>query len=312
MSPPCPGPESRTARVVPGAPTAETPTRRITRSGIAAEGGPRSRGSDGTTHEGGRPALTDLPLGRPLRGPEPPVWAACTAGSAGTRTPCPPSNLCSRLLDSYAVTASPRRAPRIDTRAAGTQESTWHTALAGVPPFVLAPADGGGRLWSSPPDPDDETLGAGGLVADLCDLGWRVWWSWPSPPERPPIPPTRSLGVGAWPSSGARSSGRAGPAAVDVLGLPDGRVGDEVDVLASFLAPAGRRGRPLPDHLGARRPPRPRSGGPCRPVRRRRRPGSRREFPIWAWHWAVPTTSRSSEPIVGDLAEPAPVQAQGD
>ncbi len=104
-----------------------------------------------------------------------------------------------------------------------------HLTGGRIPTQTLLPADLKGPVWVIAPHPDDESLGCGGLVAELCGLGTVLWAlllsdgsaSHPGSQEWPARPlATRRLGE--W-HAGLDQLG-VHPRRRLALGLPDGRL----------------------------------------------------------------------------------------
>ncbi len=145
--------------------------------------------------------------------------------------------------------------------------------------------------------PDDETLGAAGLVARACGRGLAtdlvvITAGEHSHPASPTHSPTdlsrlRTQESGeAWRVTGSRTD----PV---VLGVEDGTVGDAVEAVTSalverlgdgrrtlVLAPWRRDGHP--DHEAAGRA----AAAACR-----RTGAELLEYPVWFWHWADPAAA---------------------
>ncbi len=176
----------------------------------------------------------------------------------------------------------------------GTPAGVWrrHPMWAAAEPLVL---DGVERLVVVAAHPDDESLGAGGLIATATRRGIQV------------VVVSATDGEGSHPDSptttpddlGARRAVEAVQAAaalgvpgerVHQLGLPDGDLGTAEDELTTFLvelvgdgrgtvvvAPWRRDGHP--DHEAA---------GRAASAAARRTGADLWEFPIWFWHWGQP------------------------
>lgn len=183
-----------------------------------------------------------------------------------------------------------------DHRDPGTPEEVWLNAVEwqGVPLLRLAAADGSpcARVVVVAAHPDDETLGAAGLIAAADRAGIDVEvvvatdgeHSHPGSPTYSPdeLAALRKVEV-------RRAVADLHPGAVvTLLGLPDGQLTAHVDGLAAALQPlvlaqtlivAPWRGDRHPDHEAA--------GRVSAAVAERA--GARSlEFPIWLWHWGTP------------------------
>jgi len=202
-----------------------------------------------------------------------------------------------RVADRHIPRQRPSRqvAATFDHRDAGTSEQLWATSpeVKGARPLDLSDVR---RLVVTAAHPDDESLGAGGLLARAVGLGIEVIVlvasageaSHPASPTHHPqeLARVRRREVRA-------AIGRLAPAGrLDILDLPDGRLSTAVDVMArEILDRIGDRslgtvlvapwqGDNHPDHAAvsaAARRVALRAG--CRLV----------EYPIWAWHWARPS-----------------------
>lgn len=183
---------------------------------------------------------------------------------------------------------------RFDHRVTGTPEPLWASS-----PEVQAarplPVDGLRRLVVTAAHPDDETLGAGGLLARAAALGVEV------------IVLVASAGEASHPDSPThgrdelavlrrtelrRAVARLAPAArVEMLSLPDGHLRTVVRLIVAEIRRCIGDGGPAtwvvspwqddghPDHAAMSVAARQAAAGTgCRML----------EYPIWAWHWACP------------------------
>jgi len=182
----------------------------------------------------------------------------------------------------------------VDETHPGTDERTWleSTRFQTMPSLCITPPH---RLVVVAPHPDDEVLGAGGLLQCMHQLGVEV------------VVIAVTDGAGSHPGAsilGADiASTRAmesmialdrlgcGPVAITRLGLADGAVATEVPLLTSELAdllrpddlcvtPWRRDGHPDHDATGAATLAA--AGATGTPVL---------EYLIWTWHWASPHSS---------------------
>lgn len=189
------------------------------------------------------------------------------------------------------VTAGP---VRFDGRAAGTPEAAW--AGTGLPDRAPAlDVSGIRRLLVVSAHPDDETLGAGGLIARLHAAGATVQVLVASDGEgsHPRSPTTTRAVLGRrrrdemLSAAAHLSPGRR----IAWLGLPDGRLDEhEPDLTAAVGRLLGNDGaRTLvvspwradghPDHEAVAR-------SVARALRHRGGAPAHLEFPVWAWLWA--------------------------
>ena len=142
--------------------------------------------------------------------------------------------------------------------------------------------------------PDDETLGAGGLIAHLADLGAEIdvvvaTSGEASHPDSPTVTPAQ-LASARKREVRLAVQALAPRARLHLLGLPDGHLSDHVaqlvEVLRELVRPgcllvAPWRGDRHPDHEAAGRAAAVFADG----VRLL-------EYPIWMWHWATDGDAR--------------------
>jgi LmbE family N-acetylglucosaminyl deacetylase/SAM-dependent methyltransferase len=176
-----------------------------------------------------------------------------------------------------------------DHRDAGTPEPAWRSLVA-----ALADADVPGRgehLVVVAAHPDDETLGAGGLIASASTSGARVTVIIASDGEAS-HPESRTHTPGDLADRRRREvyaalAELAPDAEVVLLGLPDGRLPEHRAEIATAIKHAGGthvvtpwRGDHHPDHEA------------CAQAVDDLHAGVRHwEYPIWAWHWADPESA---------------------
>ena len=181
---------------------------------------------------------------------------------------------------------------------AGTTEARWRPWLAeqDLPVLDVSALAAGRRVLVVGAHPDDEVLGAGGLLAALAGLGAHVniiratdgEASHPDAGLDPHLLAARRRG------ESARALGELGlhPACEKRLALPDGAVRAHPQALRArlfaevrpddlLLAPYSDDGHPDHEACGE-------LAGEVAAAR-----GARRwEYPIWAWHWAAPGDAR--------------------
>jgi LmbE family N-acetylglucosaminyl deacetylase len=193
-------------------------------------------------------------------------------------------------------------APAIDLRRAGPDDREWSRRITDLPPFTWPAAR---RLVVVSPHPDDETLGAGGLIAAAVDRGLAV------------VVVAVTDGEAAAPVDGlaavrrlelATAMRRLDPCAdigVVHLGLPDGAVASHVPRLAAMLDEeldgTDLVACPLPDDGH----PDHEATSTATIVAATRVGAAVRMFPVWAWHWHDPSTSSinrgSRLPLAADV-----------
>jgi LmbE family N-acetylglucosaminyl deacetylase/SAM-dependent methyltransferase len=181
--------------------------------------------------------------------------------------------------------------PTFDHRDVGTPESAWTDLISRVP--CVQPPTLGDHLVVLAAHPDDETLGAGGLIATAAAAGAAVTvivatdgeGSHPTSPTHSP----RDLACVRRREVYAAIGTLAPEAHVVLLGLPDGKLAAHIDELADAVtaaaADAGTHlatpwvGDKHPDHAACAR-----AGAHVAT-----RSGAQHwQYPIWAWHWATP------------------------
>lgn len=180
-----------------------------------------------------------------------------------------------------------------DHRDAGTPESVWRASELGSVREVAGPGPAD-RLLVLAAHPDDETLGAAGLIAASAARGAHVRVIVATDGEAShPNSPTHSP---AHLAQLRRAEVRAAMAALDpsitpvFLGLPDGHVTEHVGTLTRYLAPRLDGCTHLvspwvedahPDHEACARA--------ATAVMENVPEIQHWQFPIWAWHWGEPS-----------------------
>lgn len=176
---------------------------------------------------------------------------------------------------------------------ASPADAAWLAGPLRATPLLEAPT-AGDHVVVLAAHPDDETLGAGGLIAGASARGAEVTVVVATDGEAShPHSPTHSPQALATRRRGevAHAMQQVAPAAgVRFLGLPDGRLSevvetltDQVDALAASatLVVAPWEGDRHPDHAACARAA----------AAAARQAGARCwQYPIWAWHWGDPET----------------------
>ena len=179
-----------------------------------------------------------------------------------------------------------------DHHAVGTPEQSWTPVLAGLAELQVPELP----LLVLAAHPDDETLGAGGLIHLAAAAGRPVEVVIASDGEAShPDSPTHSAADLARirrREVAAAVAALAPRARLGFLGLPDSRLAEHVETVAAALTARLRRpalvvtpwaGDGHPDHEAC-------ADAGARAVAAV--PGCTRwQYPIWAWHWAAPDDS---------------------
>lgn len=199
------------------------------------------------------------------------------------------------------ITADGPPVPTFHHSDDGTAESVWTESIRGARTVHFVDLPVRERVVVVAPHPDDESLGAGGLVAGLssagiavrvviCSDGGAAFGQ--TAPANADLVTLRSAEVRA---AVERLSGRA-PIELHELGLPDGELAANAGRLAEYfeslfvdadLLVSPWPGDGHPDHEAVGLAVRASSGG--RPVL---------EYPIWAWHWATPDVLEAAGSLV--------------
>ena len=184
------------------------------------------------------------------------------------------------------------RTPTFSHDRPGTPAEAWVTALATRPLAALSLPSARRRLVVAGAHPDDETLGAGGLIHVAADDGWQVEVVTATAGEgshpRSPTHTAQQLGEVRRAELRDAISVLAPRATVRCLDLPDGDVASHVEELVAALvriigtdggdvllcAPWRHDGHP--DHEAV--------GRACAIVASRT-DAQLLEYPVWLWHW---------------------------
>jgi LmbE family N-acetylglucosaminyl deacetylase/SAM-dependent methyltransferase len=181
-----------------------------------------------------------------------------------------------------------------DSHDPGTAEHAWETAWPSRAPTLAAPRRGD-RLLIVVAHPDDETLGAGGLIASAAAAGALVTIVIASDGEAShPGSSTHSQSqlAAIRRAEATAAVSRLHPSAqLEFLGLPDSDLAAHVDEItnrasrhasAASLLVTTWSGDRHPDHLA------------CADAGSRLAQTAEIEhwqFPIWAWHWGTPESA---------------------
>ncbi|MEO6886711.1 MAG: PIG-L family deacetylase, partial [Jatrophihabitantaceae bacterium] len=186
-----------------------------------------------------------------------------------------------------------------DHRVDGTLEQAWKTSgLDRLPSLDPLSADASVLVVAA--HPDDETLGAGGLMADAAAGGAAVHVLVATDGEAShPQSPTRSARQLATVrrAEAVEAVAVVAPGAkVEFLGLPDGRLAAHRDELVAAI---GERlpGRTLvlSPWLGDRHPDHEVCAEAVREATMGRIDIRHWQYPIWAWHWGQPSAAGQSD-----------------
>lgn len=175
--------------------------------------------------------------------------------------------------------------PAFDPSRPGHPEASWSRAIAPLPTRAAAPRD----LVVVAPHPDDETLGAGGLMATAAAAGRAVTVVVVTDGEAGAATPTPDLGRRRRKElrEALRALGVTAPRVV-FLAYPDGDVAphaaDLEQMLERIITPTDLLVGPWlrdghPDHEA--------TATACRRVAQRRAVEFM-EYPVWAWHHSTP------------------------
>ncbi len=179
---------------------------------------------------------------------------------------------------------------RFSHRANGTPESAWTSMVEGVQP--LAPPGRADHLVVVAAHPDDETLGAGGLIALASAAGAKltviVATDGDASHSDSPTHSPADLAHRRRREVYAAVATLAPDAQVHMLGRPDGQLAAQVSELAKEIASiAGGCTHLVTPWLGDRHPDHQacaQAAAQANVVAR----GRHWQYPIWAWHWAEP------------------------
>jgi LmbE family N-acetylglucosaminyl deacetylase len=179
-----------------------------------------------------------------------------------------------------------------DHREQGTAERDWreHPAIASLSPSPFP--DPGRPLLVLAAHPDDESLGAGGLIAvaaaHACPIHIIVATDGEASHPRSPTHTPRELAAIRRGEVAAAVGVLAPGAVLTFLGLPDGQLADCGPQLAAAVRQHASIGWLLAPWLGDRHPDHAACASVARQVAADNASLTLFEYPIWAWHWATP------------------------
>lgn len=176
-----------------------------------------------------------------------------------------------------------------DSHAVGTRASAWEAAIAALPPIDFTSVT---EVVVVAAHPDDESLGAGGLISEFAARGIpvRVIIVTDGAASHPRSPTTSSGERAAVRREEAATAVRrlSAEATLTLLDFPDGEVRENTDAIRAALA-TSITGRPLlvstwrsdghRDHRIV--------GELCAEIANDRGL-TLAEYPIWLWHWGAP------------------------
>jgi LmbE family N-acetylglucosaminyl deacetylase len=203
-----------------------------------------------------------------------------------------------------------------DHLIAGTDEDAWvldgPDGLDGLD--RLTPPGRGARLLVLAARPDDETLGAGGLLA-LCarrDIPVTVVIATDGEASHPKSPTHTPMQLAEIRRAEVRAAlAELHPALpATFLGLPDGELAHHPEALATMLAEHARDcTHIITPWIGDRHPDHAACAAAAQRIRGRRT--RHWQYPIWAWHWDDPAAMTLPAPVLRRLMlGPAAVAAK--
>ncbi len=176
----------------------------------------------------------------------------------------------------------------------GTPAEAWQPLLRDAPFLDLPPPNS--RVVVVVAHPDDETLGAGGMIAQAAARGVGIVVVFAtdgegSHPRSPTHSPQRLAAIRR-DESGRAVRALAPDAVIHHLGLPDGQLADHMDELRRIVAGiVAETDWLLSPWLEDGHPDHEACAIACRAVATLYHSVVHREFAIWAWHWADPRTA---------------------
>lgn len=179
-----------------------------------------------------------------------------------------------------------------DHRTDGTSAQLWDELVAGVERIREPRA--GDRLTVVAAHPDDETLGAGGLIASASSRGARVTVvvatdGGASHPDSPTHSPDQLASIRRREVYDAVAV-LAPDAEVHLLGLPDGELAKHEDDLEAALEPLLDGCTYLVTPWSHDRHPDHEASGRVAARLAATKQIAHWQYPIWAWHWGEPAT----------------------
>lgn len=193
-----------------------------------------------------------------------------------------------------------------DAQAAGTSEQDWASCewLSAAPALQILGAE---RLVVLAAHPDDETLGAGGLIGLASDVGLdvRVILASDGAASHPHSRTHSPARLAALRRGEATDALRvlAPRATAQFLDLPDGELAEnDAPLRAALRAACGDSTLLLAPWVRDRHPDHEACARAARAVAAEQAHCQLLEFPIWAWHWARPADRLADlDPAAGQL-----------